>query len=87
MEVFNKIRRNGDSMNNNDPYTETLRYQALDADGLPFMSIHAHPSTSGETLIEMLQEAIENIKHETRPGAKVVSLEEFRKKESDHVEN
>lgn len=82
MEVFNKIRRNGAVMNNDDQYTETLRYQALDDDGLPFMSIHAHPSTSGETLIEMLEAAIENIKHETRPGAKVACLEEFRKQEA-----
>lgn len=74
-------------MTNDDQYTETLRYQALDDDGQPFMSIHAHPSTSGETLIEMLLEAIENIKHETRPGAKVVSLEEFRKQEVQHVDN
>ncbi len=66
-------------MNNSDQDNATLRYQALDDDGLPFMSIHAHPSTSGETLIEMLEEAIEHIRYDTRAGAKVVSLDEFRK--------
>ncbi len=74
-------------MNNDDLYHVTLRYQSLDDDGLPFMSIHAHPATSGETLIEMLEEAIENIRHDTRPGTKVVSLEEFRKQEVQHVDN
>lgn len=74
-------------MNNDDQHPDTLRYMKHDTDGIPFMAVHAHPSTPGAVLVEMLQEAIENIKQETRPGAKVVSLEEFRKREVQYVGN
>jgi hypothetical protein len=66
-------------MNEDEQLPDDLRYQERDADGMPFMSIHAHPSTSGEVLIEMLENAIQNIKKEiTRVPAKVLNLDQFR---------
>jgi hypothetical protein len=63
--------------------SEYIRYMAKHADGLPLMIVSAHPSTSGAVLVEMLQEAIENIKQDTRPGAKVVNMEDRRHKHAN----